>query len=179
MVKGMETALSWASSAGIIPALHRRLTDLKERKTVTQPAHLKSGVYITGLLLGALLFAPFASAVPPGTHDEIHARLQPDGSVCRKGDDCGTAAAAVATGPMTGDQVYNQYCFACHATGVSGAPTFGNAEQWGPRAAKGIDALLKSSINGLNAMPAKGTCVSCSDDDIKAAVQYMVDSSAG
>ena len=96
---------------------------------MTQPAHLKSGVYITGLLLGALLFAPFASAVPPGTQDEIRARLQPDGSVCRKGDDCGTAAVAVATGPMTGDQVYNQFCFACHATGVSGAPTYGDAEQ--------------------------------------------------
>ena len=179
ILDGVETTLSWDCSAGIIRPLHRRLIDLKERKTVIQPAHLKSGIHIAGLLLGALLFAPFAAAVPPGTHDEIHARLQPDGSVCRKGDDCGTAAAAVATGPLSGDQVYNQYCFACHATGVSGAPTFGNVEQWKPRAAKGIDELLKSSINGLNAMPAKGTCVNCSDDDIKAAVQYMLDSSAG
>ena len=80
---------------------------------------------------------------------------------------------------MTGDQVYNQYCFACHATGVSGAPTYGNAEQWAPRAAKGIDELVRSSINGLNAMPPKGTCVNCSDDDIKAGVQYLLDGSAG
>ena len=175
----METALLWLGSAGIIPALPKRLIDLKERKTVTQPAHLKSGIYITGLLLGALLVAPYASAVPPGTQDEIRARLQPEGSVCRKGDDCGTAAAAVATGPLTGDQVYNQFCFACHATGVSGAPAFGNAEQWAPRAAKGIDALLKTSIDGINAMPAKGTCVNCSDDDLKAGIQYMLDGSAG
>ena len=175
----METALSWVCSAGIIGAPAQCSIDLKERKTVTQPAHFKTGVYITSLLLGALLIAPFASAVPPGTQDEIRARLQPDGSVCRKGNDCGTAAVAVATGPMTGDQVYNQYCFACHATGVSGAPTYGNAEQWAPRAAKGIDELVRSSINGLNAMPPKGTCVNCSDDDIKAGVQYLLDGSAG
>lgn len=146
---------------------------------MTQPAHLISGIYLMALMFGALLFAPLVSAVPPGTQDEIRARLQPDGSVCRKGDDCGTAAAAVATGPMTGDQVYNQFCFACHATGVSGAPAYGKADQWGPRAAKGMDELLKSSINGLNAMPAKGTCMNCSDDDIKAGIQYMLDGSAG
>ncbi len=175
----METALSWVSPAGIIAALYKRSIDLKERKTVIQPAHLKSGVYIAGLFLGALLFAPTVSAVPPGTQDEIRARLQPDGSVCRKGDACGTAVAAVATGPMSGEQVYNQFCFACHATGVSGAPMYGNAEQWAPRAAKGMDELLKTSINGLNAMPAKGTCMNCSDDDIKGAVQYMLDGSAG
>ena len=146
---------------------------------MTQPDHPKAGPYIRGLILGVLLLAPLASAVPPGTHDEIHARLTPDGVVCRKGDDCGTAVAAVASGPLSGDQVYNQFCFACHATGVSGAPMFGKADQWAPRAAKGMDTLMNSTLNGLNAMPAKGTCATCSDDDLKAAVQYMLDGSAG
>jgi len=165
--------------AGIIRRRSRRTNDLKEIKTVTQPAQLTFGKFTRALLLGACIAAPLSFAVPPGTEAQIRERLQPVGTLCRAGQDCGSVAAAVASGPMSGDQVYNQYCFACHATGVSGAPLFGDAVQWEPRVAKGMDELMKSTLNGLNAMPPKGTCVNCSDDDLKAAVQYMLDSSAG
>jgi len=63
---------------------------------------------------------------------------------------------------------------ACHATGVSEAPILGNAEQWAVRVAKGADALYTSAINGLGVMPARGTCVDCSDDEMRAAVDYML-----
>jgi cytochrome c5 len=136
---------------------------------------------MTAVLLGSILLAPlsFGEAAPSGTEAQIRERLTPDGSVCRTGQDCGTAVAAAATGPLSGQQVYEKFCFACHATGVSGAPTLGDAEQWAPRTAKGLDALMQSTLNGLNAMPAKGTCVTCSDDELKAAVQHMLDGSAG
>ena len=124
--------------------------------------------------LAILLLAPLASAVPPGTADAIRERLKPVGSLCRAGEECGTATAAVATGPLSGEEVYNQFCFACHATGVSDAPLLGNAEQWGPRVDKGMDALMQSTLNGLNAMPAKGTCATCSDEELQAAVEHML-----
>ena len=124
--------------------------------------------------LAFLLLAPLASAVPPGTADEIRERLKPAGSLCRTGEECGTATAAVATGPLSGEEVYNQFCFACHATGVSDAPLLGNAEQWGPRVDKGMDVLMQSTLNGLNAMPARGTCATCSDEELQAAVEHML-----
>jgi len=128
-----------------------------------------------GLGLGVGMLAAVAYAVPPGTTDEIRARVQPFGEVCRTGADCGQAAAAAASGPLSGEQVYNQFCFACHASGVGGAPVFGDAVAWTPRVAQGVDVLLNHTLNGLNAMPPKGTCMNCSDDELRGAMQYMVD----
>ena len=122
-----------------------------------------------------LLAGVYVFAVPPGTDDEIRTRLEPFGSVCREGDDCGTASAAASSGPLSGQQVYDQFCFACHATGVGGAPLFGDAGQWAERRDKGMDALMASTLNGINAMPAKGTCMNCSDDELSAAVTYILD----
>jgi cytochrome c5 len=116
----------------------------------------------------------FADRVPPGTNDEISARLKPAGELCKAGQACGQATAATAGGEArSGEQVYNQFCFACHAAGVSGAPKKGNASDWAPRLAKGNDAIWKSVTSGLNAMPPKGTCMNCSDDELKSTIAYM------
>lgn len=114
------------------------------------------------------------NALPPGTDSEISARLQPAGSVNRAvASDA--AATAVAAAPLSGEEVYNQYCSVCHAAGVGGAPLFADVGVWAPRIAKGMDVLMDSTINGINAMPAKGTCMSCSDDELADAVTYMID----
>ena len=62
----------------------------------------------------------------------------------------------------------------CHANGVAGAPIFGKADAWAARIAKGNDALYNSVINGLNVMPAKGACATCTDEELKKAVDYMI-----
>jgi cytochrome c5 len=74
-----------------------------------------------------------------------------------------------------GQTIYRQSCQSCHASGVAGAPKLGDKDAWAPRIATGMDAMMASVMNGKNAMPPKGACMSCSDDDLKAAVQYMVD----
>jgi cytochrome c5 len=122
-----------------------------------------------------VLVATQANAVPPGTDDEIRERLTPMGSLCRAGEDCGTATAVVASGPLSGEAVYSQFCFACHATGASDAPLFADSEAWAPRIAKGMETLMASTLNGLGMMPAKGTCMNCSDDELQAAVDYMLE----
>ena len=127
-------------------------------------------------MITLIFIAAGLHAVPPGTDDEITERLAPVGTVCRVGDDCGTAAAAVATGPLSGEEVYNQFCFACHTTGVSGAPKLGALDEWQARIDKGMDELMATTINGINAMPAKGTCMNCSDDELADALNYMLDS---
>jgi len=84
---------------------------------------------------------------------------------------------AVAAGPRSGDQVYNASCLACHSTGVAGAPKLGDQAAWAPRTAKGLDGLLATAVSGLNAMPPKGTCADCSDEELKAAIEYMLSQS--
>lgn len=84
-----------------------------------------------------------------------------------------TSTAAMAE--RSGEELYKTKCSVCHATGVAGAPKFGSAAEWAPRAEKGIDGLLAVSLTGLNAMPPKGTCMDCSDSEMKAAIQYMLD----
>jgi cytochrome c5 len=107
----------------------------------------------------------------------IAERLKPVGKVCVEGDDCGTASASTASGPKDPADIYQASCMACHGSGVLGAPKFGDAAAWGERLAKGIDSMTANAINGINAMPPKGTCASCSDEDIKATIQYILDNS--
>lgn len=110
--------------------------------------------------------------------DSIEERIKPAGDLCMAGDDCAAAAAApVADGPRSGDAVYTAKCATCHATGAAGAPKLGDAAAWAPRIAKGMDVLYTSAISGLNGMPAKGLCFDCSDDELKAAVDHMVEGS--
>ena len=77
------------------------------------------------------------------------------------------------------EQKYMASCFACHSTGAAGAPKVGEgfAAEWQPRMEKGMDAVVTNSINGLNTMPPKGLCFDCTDDDLRAIVEYMVNSS--
>jgi cytochrome c5 len=53
----------------------------------------------------------------------------------------------------------------------------GDKEAWAPRIATGVDAMLAVAIQGKNAMPPKGACMSCSDAELKAAIEYMVSQS--
>jgi cytochrome c5 len=82
--------------------------------------------------------------------------------------------AVTQTASADGQKIYQTSCQACHATGAAGAPKMGDKDAWTPRIAKGNDALLSSVKNGLNAMPPKGTCMSCSEDELRAAMEYMV-----
>lgn len=73
-----------------------------------------------------------------------------------------------------GKQIYDTKCMACHAAGVAGAPKLGDKAGWEPRIAAGMDSLMNSVMNGKNAMPPKGTCMDCSEEDLKAVVDYMI-----
>jgi len=87
-----------------------------------------------------------------------------------------TQAIAERIAPLTVAEVYAS-CAACHASGVAGAPITGDAAGWAERIAKGTETLYANAINGYNAMPAKGGNVSLSDDNVKAAVDFMLEQS--
>jgi cytochrome c5 len=137
----------------------------------------RSSTLLATLTCLVLAAGAFAERVPPGTVDDIRARLTPFGSVCVVGAECAGAVVADTTdaggAARSGEQVYNTFCFACHATGVSGAPKFGSVEDWAPRLDKGMDALWQTSIDGLGAMPPMGTCMDCSEAEMRATIDYM------
>ena len=76
------------------------------------------------------------------------------------------------------EKTYMQSCFACHNSGAAGAPRVGNAADWEPRLAKGMDVLMESTINGLNGvMPAKGLCADCTREEVDASVDFILSES--
>ncbi len=111
--------------------------------------------------------------------DKIIERTKPVAQVCIEGDACASAAAAPAasSAARSGEDVFGAVCTACHSTGAAGAPKVGDTAAWAPRIEQGMDTLLTHALNGFNAMPPKGTCSDCSDDEIKATIEYMVSKS--
>ena len=95
------------------------------------------------------------------------------------------AAPAPAPAPVSenavGKSVYGKTCSLCHAANVAGAPKPGDKADWSPRIAQGMDILHKHALEGFTGakgqMPARGGSTTLSDDDIKAAVAFMVEQS--
>lgn len=117
-------------------------------------------------------------------------RIRPVGQVYMPGEEQQAAAPVVETAAeaepvattMTGPQVYNNACIACHGSGVGGAPIIGDSAQWSDRIAQGMDTLTKHAIEGFTGsagyMPPKGGRLDLSDDEIIGAVEYMVGESS-
>jgi cytochrome c5 len=82
--------------------------------------------------------------------------------------------AASAADLALGEKVYTATCAACHAAAVMGAPKLGDKPSWTPRIAKGVNVLYTSANEGLKLMPARGGNAALKDDEMKAAVDYMV-----
>nr|WP_314875100.1 c-type cytochrome [uncultured Pseudomonas sp.] len=130
------------------------------------------------LAIPAAVFALWAVTANAATNDDIAKRLAPVGQVCVQGQECkGMAVATVASGggAKSPDDVIAKHCNACHATGLLNAPKIGDTAAWKERADHqgGLDGILAKAITGINAMPPKGTCADCSDDELKAAIQKM------
>ena len=83
------------------------------------------------------------------------------------------AAAAVAAEPRTGKAITEQFCIACHGTGMPGAAKIGDKEAWAAKLEKGKDAVMVNAKSGIGVMPPYGTCMNCSDDELWSAIQYM------
>lgn len=135
---------------------------------------MRSKLAYTLLSLGMLASVAWAACpVVLNTEEAIKQRLTPPGQATI---DVDASLMPVKTQKevSVGEKVYQQNCALCHASGVSGSPKFGDKGEWGPRIAKGIDTLLKHAIQGFNAMPPKGACGTCTDDEIKAAIEYMI-----
>ena len=85
--------------------------------------------------------------------------------------------APVSSKILSGEEVYNAVCMSCHTSGAAGSPIIGNRQQWIERISEGKEHLYKQAINGVGVMPAKGGVPTLSDDEVKAAVDYIISKS--
>lgn len=130
------------------------------------------------LVAQTAVVALWAVSAQAATNEEIAERLKPVGEVCIQGEECaaaGAATAAVGGAARSGEDVVGKFCTACHGTGLLNSPKVGDTAAWQARADKqgGLDGLLATAISGINAMPPKGTCGDCSDDELMAAIKHM------
>ena len=138
-----------------------------------------SGV-LAVLAILAFVFYFVASAVTgvdgnPGVNPNMESKIQENiAPVAKVAVAEAAAEGGAASAPRAGSEVYASYCMACHDSGVAGAPKKGDTGAWNPRAAKGLDGLLATATSGINAMPPKGTCADCSDEELKSAIAFLL-----
>lgn len=122
-----------------------------------------------------------AAAAPAAPAAAAPAAAAPAAAAPAAAAPAAAAPAAAAPAPQqaavnpAGEKLYKSVCFACHATGVANAPKFGDKAAWEPYIKTGMDAMVKVAMQGKPPMPPKGGAANASEDDIRAAVQYMVD----
>ena len=147
------------------------LTDQELKRVITYMANKAGGTFpdpdaaapTDAAASGEAASAPAAEGAAPADAPKADAA---------KAEDKGAAA-----GGADGKKVYEASCQACHGGAVPGIPHVGKKEDWAPRIKQGKDTLHKHAIEGFNAMPAKGGNGSLSDDEVKAAVDYMANQS--
>jgi len=140
-----------------------------------------AGQACVGTVAGAMTEASVADAAEPA----LEAAAATVAEVAEVAEEATEAAAepaadaapmevAAAASEFDAAGAYQMSCNACHGTGAAGAPMLGDAGAWEARMEKGMEALMSNVINGVGAMPARGICMTCSDDDLQAIVNYML-----
>ena len=102
-------------------------------------------------------------------------RIAPHGQLVMAGQAAVSAVASAVA--RSAESIYTTNCQGCHSVGFAGAPKTGDVAAWADRLTKGIETVYANAINGIGAMPAKGLCMDCSDDEIIATIDYMLENS--
>lgn len=116
---------------------------------------------LTSLTSALFLAAPLAGCTESATPDPEPAAIAVD--------------AAAVTPARTGADIVNQHCLICHGRGLYNAPKIGDADAWRPKLAEGRDHLWQVLLHGEKAMPPRGNCPDCSDAELRAAMDYLIE----
>jgi cytochrome c5 len=113
-------------------------------------------------------------ARPVDDEEAVNRRIQPLARIV-----LGPSTPPAAPGSRTGEALYKAVCSSCHGSGVAGAPKLGDSAAWAPRLAQGLTVLIKSSTQGKNAMPPKGSAADATTEELARAVVFMANQSGG
>lgn len=135
-------------------------------------AVLLSFVIPVFVIIGLVQYVNSSNKTGPGVGNQDRAQAQRIQKI-------GSVEIRDANRPLRGgEEVYKGQCSACHATGISGAPTFGDAAAWGPRLGLGFEALVHSALKGKGAMAPQGGG-EFSDLEIARGVAFMANAAGG
>jgi cytochrome c5 len=123
----------------------------------------------------SLMVAVIGFAALSGSLDEkkIIERIKPEGQVTIEGL-VAKPKSDLAVTVDVGQARYEEICGMCHNAGLADAPKLGDRAAWKPRIDQGIETMVKHAIHGLKAMPPRGGCMTCTDEEIHKTVEYMV-----
>ena len=170
------------------------LLSATDRSFLKRFAIVVAGLHVIAALLIVLALVLYArhppATAPHGNADVLHSRIAPIGDVysgetgraaalAAQKQVAATAASAQAYGGTTdGKTIFDNLCHTCHAAGIAGAPKVGDKAAWGPRISQGADSLNAHAINGYQGksgvMPAKGGNPALTEEQVKAAVSWMI-----
>lgn len=144
-----------------------------DQSVVTTSVALIAGLVLlaTVLFMTSALMGVFGSVAPEDNVRKQAFALERIKPVTRVSFEQPKPAVAVK---LSGQQVYNNACAACHAAGVLNAPKVGAKDQWEPRFAQGLDTLVNHAVSGIRAMPAKGGNPALTEENIRASIVYML-----
>ena len=131
----------------------------------------------------ALIFSMVSNVWADVEREQLINRIKPVGQVdieltADEQKKMSSIEAPKSSEPRTPKFIYQKHCVVCHDAGIAGAPVFRNKKDWSERlSSKKLSGLTKTAISGINAMPVRGTCLDCTDDEIKATIEYMLPTS--
>lgn len=191
LAKGFETlfnhALNGFTDKGTMPAKGGQadLTELELKRVLVYMANQSGGSFPDPDAPPPAPVAAAASSASAPAETAASAPVETAASAPAGGQTAAAPAGGASPEVMAqGKEVFGKLCFGCHAATsvIPNTPRLTHKEDWEPRIAKGRDTLFKHAIEGFTdkgMMPARGGDSSLSDDQVKAAVIYMVNESGG
>lgn len=155
--------------------------DHQHESPIKTPKQLITVIVLSFVIPIALILLLVSFVTGGKKVDEQGLALKPE-AIAERIKPVAAVAIKSADGPkvhLSGEQVYTQFCKACHEAGVANAPKFADAASWAPRMKTGYDELVKNSINGIRGMPARGGNADLSDYEMARGVVYMANASGG
>lgn len=126
----------------------------------------------TPIVIAGCLIVMVACSEPESPASEP-ARLNPVSGIAEKSAPSTRSAASLEPSEPALAALYNRSCRSCHAQGAAGAPLTGDTKAWESRLSQGIEVLLEHTRNGYQAMPPRGMCMDCTDQQFRGLIEFM------
>lgn len=153
---------------------------MKSKRSLLRQRGAQQLLVWMSLLLSVLFLSACQHNSPDDTQSSLGALTTEETDKNRDASSAAIVNAALPDNDLQkGAKIWTDNCFSCHGTGRAGAPKIGEKSQWAPRIAQGVEVLIGHALTGFygkggTEMPARGGNPSLSDEDVQAAVAYMV-----
>jgi cytochrome c5 len=175
-----EIYKNWPYTAAPTPASPPSVSEMVEDKVTAVTAVVEEKLETASTTAVKQAKEAVAETVAAVSLPSPAAATAPEPVIAAAPSETVAAATTEATGvPVDGGQIYNTYCAICHKGGMNAAPKFGSKPLWAKPIAQGRETVYANAINGLRGMPPRGGFPNLTDEEVKAATDYMINASGG